>query len=120
MRAGTRHRRWRFQARYRDGARIVGHPDKPVPLQRPIRGEPCLTWNLLIRGHRGPGEVKFNSTHIHGTHVPVEEPSTASEADLTRGVRSRLRCRSAATPSQLDSTTNWIKVEGGPEAEMDL
>jgi hypothetical protein len=23
----------------------------------------------------------LNSTHIHGTHVPVEEPSTASIAD---------------------------------------
>jgi hypothetical protein len=23
-------------------------------------------------------------THIHGTHVPVEEPSTASEADIAR------------------------------------
>jgi hypothetical protein len=23
-----------------------------------------------------------NSTHIHGTHVPVEEPSTASEPDI--------------------------------------
>jgi hypothetical protein len=22
-------------------------------------------------------------THIHGTHVPVEEPSTASKADIT-------------------------------------
>jgi hypothetical protein len=23
-----------------------------------------------------------NSTHIHGVHMPVEEPSTASEADI--------------------------------------
>jgi hypothetical protein len=23
----------------------------------------------------------LNSTHFHGTHVPVEEPSTASKAD---------------------------------------
>ena len=26
----------------------------------------------------------FNSTHIYGTPVPVEEPSTASEADIGR------------------------------------
>jgi hypothetical protein len=26
---------------------------------------------------------RINSTHIRGTHVPVEEPSTASEADMT-------------------------------------
>jgi hypothetical protein len=24
----------------------------------------------------------LNSTHIHGIHVPVEEPSTASQADI--------------------------------------
>ena len=28
-----------------------------------------------------PNRGGFNSTHIHGTHVPVEEPSTASRAD---------------------------------------
>jgi hypothetical protein len=27
-----------------------------------------------VRSHRG----SLNSAHIHGTHVPVEEPSTAS------------------------------------------
>jgi hypothetical protein len=32
----------------------------------------------------------INSTHIHGTHVPVEEPSTASKADI---LRSPLRVR---------------------------
>jgi hypothetical protein len=33
-----------------------------------------------------PAHVRFvgalNSTHIHGTSVPVEEPSTASIADI--------------------------------------
>jgi hypothetical protein len=24
----------------------------------------------------------LNSAHFHGTHVPVEEPSTASKADI--------------------------------------
>jgi len=24
----------------------------------------------------------FNSTHVYGTHAPVEEPSTASKADI--------------------------------------
>jgi hypothetical protein len=28
-----------------------------------------------------PNRGGFNSTHIHGTHVPVEEPSTASFSD---------------------------------------
>jgi hypothetical protein len=43
-----------------------------------------------------------NSTHIHGTHVPVEEPSTASETDIpTRFITlSRVtrwgRCRRAS------------------------
>jgi hypothetical protein len=26
----------------------------------------------------------LNNTHIHGTSVPVEEPSTASKAEITR------------------------------------
>jgi hypothetical protein len=29
-----------------------------------------------------PNRGGLNSTHIHGTHVPVEEPSTASIADV--------------------------------------
>jgi hypothetical protein len=28
-----------------------------------------------------PNRGSINNTHIHGTHVPVVEPSTASEAD---------------------------------------
>jgi hypothetical protein len=28
-----------------------------------------------------PNRGSFNNAHIHGTHVPVEEPSTASTAD---------------------------------------
>jgi hypothetical protein len=28
-----------------------------------------------------PNRGGLNSTHIHGTSVPVEEPSTASKAD---------------------------------------
>jgi hypothetical protein len=27
-------------------------------------------------------QTGLNSTHFHGTHVPVEEPSTASKADI--------------------------------------
>src|SRR6476660_5125478 len=29
-----------------------------------------------------PNRGSFNSAHIRGTHVPVEEPSTASGADI--------------------------------------
>jgi hypothetical protein len=29
-----------------------------------------------------PNRGSSNSTHIHGTHVPVEEPSRASEGDI--------------------------------------
>src|SRR5664280_1579273 len=35
-------------------------------------------WLLQIGGG-------LNSPHIHGTHVPVEEPSTASQADIALG-----------------------------------
>jgi hypothetical protein len=30
-----------------------------------------------------PNRGDLNSTHIHGAHAPVEEPSTASIADIT-------------------------------------
>jgi hypothetical protein len=40
-------------------------------LKRPHR----LHGSLLISG-------SFNSAHICGTHVPVEEPSTASKAEV--------------------------------------
>src|SRR4029079_4959004 len=33
-----------------------------------------------------PNRGSFNSAHIRGTHVPVEEPSTASLADMQGGV----------------------------------
>jgi hypothetical protein len=29
-----------------------------------------------------PNRGGLNSTHIHGTHVPVEEPSTASKPEI--------------------------------------
>jgi hypothetical protein len=29
-----------------------------------------------------PNRGSFNNAHIHGTHVPVEEPSTASGAEV--------------------------------------
>jgi hypothetical protein len=29
-----------------------------------------------------PNRGSFNSAHIFGTHVPVEEPSTASKAEF--------------------------------------
>jgi hypothetical protein len=32
----------------------------------------------------------FNSTHVYGTHVPVEEPSTASKADICSAANSNL------------------------------
>jgi hypothetical protein len=35
-----------------------------------------------------PNRGSFNSTHVYGTRVPVEEPSTASKADIHRLIRS--------------------------------
>jgi hypothetical protein len=36
----------------------------------------------------------LNSAHIHGTHVPVEEPSTTSEAE---DIHDREHCRRRKT-----------------------
>ena len=35
-----------------------------------------------LHGLAPPNCGSLNSTHIHGTHVPVEEPSTASTPDF--------------------------------------
>jgi ABC-type uncharacterized transport system substrate-binding protein len=37
-----------------------------------------------------PNRGVLNSTHIHGTSVPVEEPSTASKADSCSAAKSTL------------------------------
>src|SRR6516225_12486605 len=37
-----------------------------------------------------PNRGSFNSTHVYGTHVPVEEPSTASKADICSAANSSL------------------------------
>ncbi len=34
-----------------------------------------------------PNRGSFNSTHVYGTRMPVEESSTASEADIYRSIR---------------------------------
>src|SRR5215813_406077 len=36
-----------------------------------------------------PNRGRLNSTQIHGAHAPVEEPSTASQADSTEDVSTR-------------------------------
>ena len=40
---------------------------------------------LSARCQKATSHLQQNSSHFHGTHVPMEEPSTASEAD-TRAV----------------------------------
>ena len=43
-----------------------------------------------------PNRGSFNSAHIFGTHVPVEEPSTASKADAHFCACSNVRFADAA------------------------
>jgi hypothetical protein len=42
-----------------------------------------------------PNRGSLNSTHIDGTHVPVEEPSTGSGGDITQSPHRRRRKPSA-------------------------
>jgi len=37
---------------------------------------------LIVCGLADPNRGNLNSSHFRGIHVPVEEPSTASEADI--------------------------------------
>jgi hypothetical protein len=46
----------------------------------------------------------FNSTHIHGTRVPVEEPSTASTAVVSRCSKRSYSITSAAVASSVGGT----------------
>jgi hypothetical protein len=50
-----------------------------LAISRPIVVIVCMLGSSKLRG--------LNSTHIHGTHVPVEEPFTASIADIPRTIR---------------------------------
>ena len=62
----------------------------------------------------------FNRTHISGTHVPVEEPSTASKADISCSearkatslavALSRIRHRSAKAIRFKDLSLTLIEV----------
>jgi hypothetical protein len=45
-----------------------------LAMSRPIVVIACMTGSFESRG--------LNSTHIHGTRVPVEEPSTASKSEV--------------------------------------
>jgi hypothetical protein len=51
-----------------------------------------------------PNRGDFNSTHFRGTHVPVEEPSTASEADV---VPTSCVFGSGFATSRAQSTKSW-------------
>jgi Chromate transporter len=49
----------------------------------------------------------INSNHTHGTHVPVEEPSTASIADIAPG-QVYVECEAMTTRST--KSANWLEV----------
>src|SRR5215510_2073800 len=64
-----------------DGGRPSARKHQRRALERPawrFRGRLSKPFAWVAPPNRG----SLNSTHIHGTHVPVEEPSTASEADV--------------------------------------
>ena len=91
---------------------IVTDALSAAPVSKPV--EPLRVWPLLMAKIFGPQSVpsKFagfpkemavrpsqirasaaelnrgslNSAHIHGTDVPVEEPSTASRTDIHRSI----------------------------------
>jgi hypothetical protein len=73
----------------------------------------CMVWLLE--------SWDLNSTHIHGTHVPVEEPSTASEADIRRrhikvGGRPRSTC--SLVMKAATSLTRGKRAAEGPACRL--
>src|SRR5262245_20628964 len=67
----------------------------------------------------------LNSTHLHGTHVPVEEPSTASIADIDHPLDpniilgrpvSALKTWSRSRPSSVILRAGWLMRQRGSRA----
>ena len=63
----------------------------PVNLKDRLRN--VETSVVSIPGLVFPIGGSFNSTHIRGTHVPVEEPSTASKTEVAFAPRASCRAR---------------------------
>jgi hypothetical protein len=59
-----------------------------------------------------PNRGSSNSTHIHGTHVPVEEPSTASEGDVR--IKVLFNECPFPQPDQALISPDWIRVPASP------
>src|SRR6266404_8353901 len=78
--------------------RTSGHGDASIageqsPVRQRQRREPGKpTWRCLNRLSLSSAWLAplnrggLNSAHIHGTDVPVEEPSTASDSDILRAL----------------------------------
>src|SRR6267154_3149054 len=108
--ATTRRLRYRPDMATASG-RTSGHSDASIageqlPGRRHQRRRPGkLTWRCLNRLSLSsawlapPNRGSLNSAHIHGTHVPAEEPSTASKAEVRNLIRPYQRGRS--TPAEV-------------------
>src|SRR3954470_18656927 len=67
----------------------------------PAASTPC-TWKtdfamsrpivVIVCMDAPPNRGSLNSAHIHGTHVPVEEPSTASVPDSCSAAKQQRTC----------------------------
>jgi CRP-like cAMP-binding protein len=66
-----------------------GKEGKPEPVITKISQETLahIVGTTRSRDLAPPNRGSFNSTHVYGTHVPVEEPSTASIPEVTRFAR---------------------------------
>src|SRR4029434_2181980 len=61
------------------------------------------------RLHAGSSETwTLNNTHFHGTRVPVEEPSTASDSDITDITSCVIR-----SPYCVPSSPSWLVATTG-------
>src|SRR5262245_17304491 len=92
-------------------------------MSRPIVVPPCM----LAPPNRG----HINSNHILGTHVPVEEPSTASEAGAATHIDQSTGGLIAASPIRAGSIIEEMRVnrvfetwvakglESGPRSRSD-
>ena len=61
-----------------------------MPFRMSIGDDPKFVMCSYRRKGTWVARGSLNSAHIHGTHVPVEEPSTASTTDLASNRQGRM------------------------------
>src|SRR5262249_25523045 len=90
-----------------DGGQPLRRQHSPHALERPIwRYRAQLS--QLLACFAPPNREGLNSPRIHGPHVPVEEPSTASNLEVAALISFRQPVRRVAPARATMSPSSWV------------